>query len=223
MDFLRSSIFLWGLVLAGTAVAAHPGESPAGASDAPVSQMDAVPVKAGTSSTNEALFSAKQKVIRDMRDATLARLFKAKPETKEEISQAAGYGVFDAAQTNVILLVTGKGSGIVVDNAEGKETFMKMTRLGTGPGLGRKKFKQVLVFKSKALLEQFVSVGADVNASADMVLKPAESAGGLVLNGVGSLNPQLTVYQLTDRGILLQANWGGVGYLPDTELNGNGQ
>ena len=29
----------------------------------------------------------------------------------------------------------------------------------------------------------------------------------------------LTVSQITDSGALLQANWGGVAYLPDTEIN----
>ena len=30
---------------------------------------------------------------------------------------------------------------------------------------------------------------------------------------------RMSVYQITDRGALLQANWGGVTYLPDSELN----
>jgi hypothetical protein len=29
----------------------------------------------------------------------------------------------------------------------------------------------------------------------------------------------LSVYQITGRGAMLQANWGGVAYLPDGELN----
>jgi hypothetical protein len=40
-----------------------------------------------------------------------------------------------------------------------------------------------------------------------------------VLDGTVSFNPQLVVYQITDSGAMLQANWGGVAYLPDTELN----
>jgi hypothetical protein len=34
-----------------------------------------------------------------------------------------------------------------------------------------------------------------------------------------SFNPLLSLYQITDRGALLQANWGGVAYLPDPDLN----
>jgi len=38
-----------------------------------------------------------------------------------------------------------------------------------------------------------------------------------------SLDPMVSVYQLTDRGVLLQANWGGMAYLPDGDLNGQAE
>jgi hypothetical protein len=41
----------------------------------------------------------------------------------------------------------------------------------------------------------------------------------MVLDGSTSFNPMLSVYQVTDSGMLLQANWGGVAYLPDGTLN----
>ena len=69
------------------------------------------------------------------------------------------------------------------------------------------------------LLERAVRVRAlDVGASADATFKRSGSAG-LTLDGSSSFNPSLSVYQITDSGLLLQANWGGVAYLPDSELN----
>lgn len=177
------------------------------------------PAEATTSKLSAADQSAKQAAIRAMRDEALQRLIKSKPEVKDEIAKAEGYAVFDASQTNLVLLVTSKGGGVVVDNTNQKETFMKMVKLGTGPGLGHKKFKQVLVFKSRTLLDQFVSVGADVSVSADATAKLGNERKGLVLDGSVSLNPTLSVYQMTDKGLMLQANWGGVGYLPDSDLN----
>jgi lipid-binding SYLF domain-containing protein len=162
---------------------------------------------------------AKQNQIRQMRDDTLKRLFKTKPEVKNEIAKAEGYAVFDASQTNVLLLVTSKGGGVVVDQAKKKETFMKMAKVGMGPGVGHKKFKQILVFRSRKLLDLFVTTGADVAASADATFKRENDADGIVLDGSVSFNPELSVYQITDQGMMLQANWGGVGYLPDSDLN----
>lgn len=157
--------------------------------------------------------------IRQMRDATLERLFKAHPKAREEIRKAVGYAVFDASQSNIILLVTGRGVGVAVDNSSQQETFMRMARLGTGPGIGYKSYKQVLIFKDKTLFNTFGTVGADVSASGDATLKLREKGDSLVLDGTVSFNPLLSVYQMTDRGALLQANWGGVGYLPDGDLN----
>lgn len=164
--------------------------------------------------------AAKQRQeILAMRDATLKRLYKAKPAVRNEIAKAEGYAVFNANQANVVLLVAGSGAGVLVDNQTGQPTFMKMHRLGTGPGLGFKKYKQVLVFKSRKVLETFKTVGADVNASGDATVKLTEHGDGKVLDTAVSLDPMISVYQLTDRGVLLQANWGGMAYLPDGTLN----
>ncbi|WP_313950345.1 hypothetical protein [Accumulibacter sp.] len=181
------------------------------------------PAEASASQISDKERAAKQAEILAMRDDTLKRLFKAKPQVKAEIAKAAGYAVFDASQTNIILLVTSHGGGVVVDNATKRETFMKMKKLGTGPGVGYKKFKQVLVFKSQKLLDTFVTMGADVAANADATMKLKTNEKGMVLDGTASFNPELSVYQLTDRGLMLQANWGGVAYLPDSDLNAPGQ
>lgn len=157
--------------------------------------------------------------IRQMRDETLARLFKADPKAREAIRKSVGYAVFDASQSNIILLVSGHGSGVAVDNSSKQELFMKMARLGAGPGIGYKRYKQVLIFKDRTLFNTFSTVGADVTASADATFKMRQESDGLVLNGAVSFNPLLSVYQMTDRGALLQANWGGVGYLPNGDLN----
>lgn len=171
-------------------------------------------------STKSSAAAAKQRQeILAMRDATLKRLYKAKPAVRNEIAKAEGYAVFNANQANVVLLVAGSGEGVLVDNQTGQPTFMKMHSLGTGPGLGFKKYKQVLVFKSRKVLETFKTVGADVNASGDATVKLTEHGDGKVLDTAVSLDPMISVYQLTDRGVLLQANWGGMAYLPDGTLN----
>jgi lipid-binding SYLF domain-containing protein len=211
MHSIRVSLAALLLAFAGSAVLAE--DKPAAAEAKPAETT------AATSKLSAADQAAKQATIREMRDETLKRLFADKPEVKDEIAKAEGYAVFDATQTNLVLLVTSKGGGMIVDNANQKETFMMMAKIGTGPGIGRKVFKQILVFKSRALLEQFASVGADVSVSGDAMVKLSNERKGLVLDGTISLNPNLSVYQITEKGLLLQANWGGVAYLPDNDLN----
>ncbi|QJR10838.1 hypothetical protein DSM104443_01908 [Usitatibacter rugosus] len=155
--------------------------------------------------------------IQEMRDESLKQFYANKAELREELKGAVGYGVFDASQVNLLLYVGAVGSGVLVDK-DGKETFMKVTRAGTGPGVGYKTYRQLLVFKDQGLFDTFRTLGADVGASADATLKIG-SGKGVSLDGSTSFNPYLSVYQYTDSGILLQANWGGVAYLPDEDLN----
>lgn len=191
--------------IAGAANAADPGTGSAASNSA--------------TTLSPAEVAKQRKEILAMRDATLKRLYKVKPAVRNEIAKAEGYAVFDANQANVILLVAGSGEGVLVDNATGQNTFMKMKRLGTGPGIGFKKYKQIMVFKSRKLVDTFKTVGADVTASSDATLKLSEHNEGKGVDGVVSLDPMVSVYQITDKGALLQANWGGMAYLPNADLN----
>ena len=159
----------------------------------------------------------KRDAVRKIRDDALEDFYATKAEIKEEVAKAVGYAVFDASQVNVVLLVGGQGGGVLVENGTGKETFMKMKRAGTGPGVGYKKFRQLMVFKDRSLFDKFRKLGADVGASADATMKIGGK--GVAVDPNVSFNPQLSVYQITDRGALLQANWGGVAYQPDADLN----
>jgi lipid-binding SYLF domain-containing protein len=159
----------------------------------------------------------KRDAMRKIRDDALEDFYATKPEIKEEVTKAVGYAVFDASQVNILLFVGGLGEGVLVENGTGKETFMKMKRAGTGPGVGYKKFRQLMVFKDRSLFDNFRKLGADVGASADATMKIGGK--GVAVDPNVSFNPQLSIYQITDRGALLQVNWGGVAYLPDADLN----
>lgn len=152
-----------------------------------------------------------------MRDKTLDELFAQKPETRDEVAKAVGYAVFDSSQINVLLFVGARGTGVLVDNATQAKTFMLATRAGTGPGIGYKDFRQVMVFKNKEVFDQFVKLGADVAASADATMKLGSTGSSADMSM--SFNPYVSTYQFTDKGLLLQANWGGAAFVPYAQLN----
>ena len=128
-----------------------------------------------------------------------------------------GYAVFDAAGINIVLLAGVKGNGVAVDNARGKATYMTMLRAGTGPGVGYKDYRMVFVFKSKTVFDQFTTLGMDAGVSTDATMKTG-GKGTEAVEAV-SFNPYVKVYQITDKGLLLQANWGGTKIVKDPELN----
>ncbi|MBE2258119.1 MAG: hypothetical protein IAE88_04640 [Rhodobacteraceae bacterium] len=159
----------------------------------------------------------RRQALRQLRDDTLTELIARKPELKDEIASAVGYGVFASKQYDLALPVTGEGGGILTDNRTGQTTYMQMARVGSGPDIGFKSFRQLIVFNNRDLFDAFRAVGADVSVAGEAADKPG-AGKGLVVDGNSALNPMLSTYQLTDKGVVLQANWGGVAYLPDAEL-----
>jgi len=75
-----------------------------------------------------------------------------------------------------------------------------------------------LIFKNELVYDQFTTVGLHVGASVDASIKIA-GKGGAAATAI-SLVPGISMYQLTDTGLVLQANWGGTEFIKDFELNG---
>jgi lipid-binding SYLF domain-containing protein len=142
----------------------------------------------------------------------LERLYKNNPKAKKAVEAAAGYAVFDISAVYVVLFVGQQGKGVLFDNKTGKPTYMRAARAGTGPGIGAQQVHQVFVFKTRGAMEQFLlakDAGGDVGVS----------VGAGKDGSVRSFNPNIDIYQLTEKGIALQANWGGTVYSVDSDLN----
>lgn len=154
--------------------------------------------------------------LRSLRERTLAELYRRKPAVRAEIAAAPGYAVVGATGLNVVLLVGAQGAGIVTQR-NGHETYVRMLRAGTGPGLGYMNYRYVLVFRTQTVLDQFLKLGADVSAQGNITMKPGGS--GDSTDTMSSLTPYVSSYQLMDKGVNVQANWGGTKYYIDPQLN----
>jgi lipid-binding SYLF domain-containing protein len=147
-----------------------------------------------------------------MARTALAKLYAVEPDARGAIEKAAGIGVFDVTTVNAVLVLGARGEGLIVDNATKHSTYMQAVRVGTGPGLGYQQVYQIFVFKSQQALDQFKlggKAGGDVGASA---------TAGTATKAI-SFNPYIDVYQVTEKGLALQANWGGTAYYADPDLN----
>jgi len=158
-----------------------------------------------------------QQAIRKESQATLSKLYAAKPGAKAAIQKAAGYAAFDNFGMNLLVISTGSGKGVVVDNATKKETFMKMVSAGVGLGLGAKDFRVVFVFENKAAIDNFINSGWDADAHAEATAKASQKGGAY--EGAISVAPGVWVYQLTETGLALQATLQGTKYYKNDDLN----
>lgn len=156
--------------------------------------------------------------IKDMRAEVLERLYGNNTEAKDLIAGAEGYAVFDNGGINLILFSGGSGKGIAHDNKSNKDIYMRMATAGVGIGLGIKDYQTIIVFHKRAMFDQFVDTGWDFSGQADAAAKLDDSGGEA--NAADSVVSGITVYQLTKKGLALQATLQGTKYWKTNRLNG---
>jgi lipid-binding SYLF domain-containing protein len=158
----------------------------------------------------------KRQAILDMKNETLVDLYKIKPQAKSQIAKAPGYAVFSDANINIIFASFGGGYGVVKDNKTGKHTFMKMGELGIGLGLGAKDFRAIFIFHDKDTMNRFIESGWEFGGHADAAAKASDKGAAV---GGEVLMDNITIYQLTESGLALQATVKGTKYWKDEALN----
>jgi len=159
----------------------------------------------------------KRAKINQMSQEVLQRLYKEQPDTRDMVAKAEGYAVFSNVGINVIFFSAGGGSGVVNDNKSGKKTYMNMGTAGIGLGLGVKDFRAVFIFHSRKALSNFLEYGWDFSGQADAAAKSGDkgdegSVAATAINGV-------SIYQLTESGLALQATLQGTKYWKSDTLN----
>jgi lipid-binding SYLF domain-containing protein len=160
---------------------------------------------------------SKRAYILQMRDNTLAEIYSKSPYMKDLVAHAAGYGVFSNINTQLLIIGSGNGYGVVTDNANGKTTFMRMAEGGVGLGVALTDFKELIIFNNPAVMRQFISSGWDFGVQGDAVLK--SKTQGAAASGSVPFDSDIVIYQLTKQGIALRTNVGAEKYWIDSDLN----
>ena len=158
---------------------------------------------------------AKRRSIFAIKNEVLTDLYNMRPEVKAKITAAPGYAVFSNSNLSLLLVSTGVGHG-VVHRKGAKPIFMKMGEFGVGIGLGIKDFRTVFVFHDKVTLNKFIEVGWEFGAYTDAAAKAGNTG---VAIGEGVLNNGITIYQLTENGLMIRVSVNGTKYWIDNDLN----
>jgi len=170
----------------------------------------------GLSSAKDSADQQREK-IRKMASQTLMDLYKLQPGAQGAIQQSAGYAVFSNLSVNLLLLSTARGGGLAANSKTRQETFMKMLSVGAGFGAGVKDSRVIFVFETDNALANFVNSGWDASGQADAAAKTSKTGGAY--SGATSVSPGVWVYQITKKGLALQATLQGTKYSKDDDLN----
>ncbi|MCW8878597.1 MAG: YSC84-related protein [Kangiellaceae bacterium] len=175
-----------------------------------------VSLLAGCATMSGSTPAQKRQSVMNMKNEVLTELFKLKPDTRKQVSAAPGYAVFSNVNVNIIFASFGGGYGMAKNNKTGKVTYMKMGEVGLGLGAGVKDFRAVFVFHTKGAYDRFIEHGWTFGGQADAAAKASDK--GAAVAGEAIID-NVSVYQLTQSGLALQATLKGTKYWVDEELN----
>ena len=156
--------------------------------------------------------AAKRSAIDQMARETLQRLLNENAAASELADHAAGFAVFDSFKA-ALLISAGGGVGVAVNSSTGQRTYMKMATAGVGIGLGGQSYQIVFFFETQTAFNRFVTKGWHADASANA------AAGTKGANEVASFNDGVAIFQLTNKGLMAQADVSGTKYWKHKKLN----
>ena len=156
--------------------------------------------------------AAKRDAIDQMARDTLQTLLNENEGASTLAGSASGFAVFDSFKV-AFLLSGGGGVGVAVNSATGQRTYMKMGTGGIGLGLGGQSYQIIFFFENQAAFDRFVTKGWQADASANA------AAGTKGANETASFSNGVAVFQLTNKGLMAQADVSGTKYWKHKKLN----
>ena len=158
----------------------------------------------------------RRQAILDMRNEVLTELYAMRPDTEAQIFDAVGFAVFSNADINLLITSVGGGVGVVRNNRSGEDIFLRMGEVGVGLGAGVTDVRLVMVFHSNDSLNRFTDAGITFGSDIDAAARAGELGAAI---GAEAIADNVTVYQITESGLALQASLQAARYWWDPDLN----
>lgn len=156
--------------------------------------------------------AAKRRQIDKVAASTLATVLRSSKGAEALFDQAYGYAVFDSSKTS-FLITTGRGIGVAVRKDDGERTYMHVATAGVNLGAGIQFYRGLFLFETRDAFDRFVNQGWQADAGAGATLgKASLEAQAKFTNG-------MAYYQISETGIMLDANLTGTKYWKSDELN----
>jgi len=154
----------------------------------------------------------KREQIDERADENLAALLEKSSEAQELFETAYGWAAFHNLKL-AVGVTAGGGKGVAVGKATGDRIYMEMGTAGVGASLGGQKYDVIFLFETEQNLRHFVENGWQADASANAV------AGESGVNKQTAFVNGLAIYQMTDGGLMVNADIAGTKYWKDGKLN----
>jgi lipid-binding SYLF domain-containing protein len=160
-----------------------------------------------------------RKAFQKNKSTAINEMYNAYPGSKTKLANSYGYAAFANTGVNLFVLASGNGGGMAHNNRTGAEVYVKMISVGAGVGIGYKKYYPVFLFDDQAAYDNFLEVGWSADGQADATADTGkEGEGGSEAIGM-NVSQGVTLYQIADKGLAIQATLQGTKFVVSEELN----
>lgn len=137
--------------------------------------------------------------VNQVAETTITQMIAADPAIQVSLNQSIGYAVASVSATKIPVLGGGYGLALLFDKENDTRTYINITRFDLGAGIGAGKFRVLVIFEDRELMEKFRD-GAWHSAIG------AESAMGTQgASNVANAGDGYSVHYASDAGVTLAA------------------
>ena len=171
-----------------------------------------------TASTVFAASVAEQRAqIDELHEKTLQKLYAKYPHAQRVINECYAYATLSNTGIKIGLFGEAHGRGEAINNQTGEKVYLHMEELSAGLGLGAKEYDLIFLINTREAWDKFINGETRFGASAEASVDDGVSGG--TLEGAEYVAPGVWAFQMTTKGLALEATLDGIKIYADKKLN----
>lgn len=155
--------------------------------------------------------------IDELSEKALKKLYEKYPNAENVIEKCYAWATLSNTSTKIGIFGSSHGRGVAVNNETGERIYLKMNEQSAGLGFGAKEYNLIFLISDREAWDNFIigkiRFGTSAEASAD------DGVSGGTVEGANYVAPGIWVYQMTTKGLALEAMIKGIKIYKDKKLN----
>jgi len=148
---------------------------------------------------------------------TLQKLYEKYPHAERVINNCYAYATLSNSGVKVLFIGSSHGRGVAINNQTGEKVYLRMKELSAGLGIGAKEYNLIFLLNTQDAWENFIAGKTRFGASAEASANDGVSGGSI--EGAEYVAPGVWVFQMTTKGLTLEATLKGTKIYKDKKLN----
>lgn len=140
--------------------------------------------------------------IQELSAKALRGLYEKDPAAKGVIENSYAYATLSNTGIKLGLFGDAHGRGLAVNNATGEKVYMRMKEMGLG--LGVKEYDLIFVISTEEAWKSFIS--GDIKFASSAEASASDGVTGDSMAGASIAGKGIWVYQITKKGLALEAS-----------------